>query len=82
MGRWGIRGLETRVGRECSISRGGPDCTVEVYVSEESEEGVTVLQQGATPRVRAAKSSHSWSSEERESCELNLEKVQFGEGKL
>ena len=22
MGRWGIRGLETRVGRECSISRG------------------------------------------------------------
>ena len=23
MGRWGIRGLETRVGRECSISKGG-----------------------------------------------------------
>ena len=23
MGRSGIRGLETRVGRECSISRGG-----------------------------------------------------------
>ena len=23
MGRWGIRGLETRVGQECSISRGG-----------------------------------------------------------
>ena len=47
MGRWGIGGLETGVTRECSISRGGPDCTVEVYVSEESEEGgVTVLQQG------------------------------------
>ena len=48
MGRWGIGGLETRVTRECSISRGGggPDCTVEVYVSEESEEGVTVLRQG------------------------------------
>ena len=46
MGRWGIRGLESRVGRKCSISRGGPDCTVEVYVSEESEEGgVTVLRQ-------------------------------------
>ena len=45
MGRRGIRGLETRVGRECSISRGGPDCTVEVYVSEESEEGVIVLRQ-------------------------------------
>ena len=29
MGKWGIRGLETRVGRECSISRGGPDSTVE-----------------------------------------------------
>ena len=47
MGRWGIRSLETRVGRECSISRGGPDSTVEVYASEESEEGrVTVLRQG------------------------------------
>ena len=23
LGRWGIRGLETRVGRECSIRRGG-----------------------------------------------------------
>ena len=46
MGRWGIRGLEARVGQECSISRGGPDSTVEVFVSEESEEeGVTVLRQ-------------------------------------
>ena len=45
MGGWGIRGLE-RVGRKCSVSRGGPDCTVEVYMSEESEEGVTVLWQG------------------------------------
>ena len=46
MGRWGIRGLETRVGRERSICRGGPDCTVEAYMSEDSEEGVTVLPQG------------------------------------
>ena len=46
MGRWGIRSLKTRVGRECSISKGGPDSTVEVYMSEESEEGgVTVLRQ-------------------------------------
>ena len=46
MGRWGIRSLETKVGRECSISRGGPNSTVEVYVSEEFEErGVTVLRQ-------------------------------------
>ena len=59
MGRWGIGGLQTRLTRECGISRGGPDCTVEVYMSEESEEGVTVLRQGgAAPRVRAA-----WSSE-------------------
>ena len=58
MGRWGIRGLKTRVGRECSISRGGLDCTVEVYMSENSEEGVTVLWQGgAAPKVRAAKCS-------------------------
>ena len=27
------------MGQECSISRGGPDSTVEVYVSEEFEEG-------------------------------------------
>ena len=47
MGRWGIRSLETRVGQECSISRGGPDFTVEVNVPEESKEGgVTVLRQG------------------------------------
>ena len=44
MDGWSIRGLETRVGRECSISRGGSDCTVEVYMSEEFEEGVTVLR--------------------------------------
>ena len=46
MGRWRIRGLETMVGRECSISRGGADCAVEACMSEESEERVTVLQQG------------------------------------
>ena len=50
MGRWGIRGLETRVGRECSISRGGLNCTVEVYMSEESEEGVTVIPQGGSSK--------------------------------
>ena len=41
MGRRGIRGLKTRVGRECSISRGGLDCTVQIYMLEESKEGVT-----------------------------------------
>ena len=37
MGQRGITGLETRVTREYSVSKGGPDSTVEVYVSEESE---------------------------------------------
>ena len=32
MGQWGVRGLEMRVGQECSNSRGWLDCTVEVYV--------------------------------------------------
>ena len=60
MSRGGIRDLKTGVRRECRISRGEAGCTVEVYMSEESEEGVTVLrvgtQQGAAPRVRAVKS--------------------------
>ena len=43
MGRWGIRGLKTRVEQKRSISRGSSDCTVKVYVSEE---GITVLQVG------------------------------------
>ena len=33
-------------GGESSVSRGGLDYTVEVYMSEESEESVTVLRQG------------------------------------
>ena len=45
MGRRRIRGLKTRVGRECSISRGEPDCTVEVYRSEDE------CGRGAAPRV-------------------------------
>ena len=49
---------DKRFGRESSVSRGGLDCTVEVYMSEKSEEGVRVIQLGgAAPRVRAAKSS-------------------------
>ena len=45
MGRWGIRSLKMRVWRKCSSSRGEPDCTVEVYMPKDSEEGVTVLRQ-------------------------------------
>ena len=54
MGKKGIISLKTIVGREWSISRCGSDCAVEVYMSEE---GVTVLRQGAAPRMGAAKSS-------------------------
>ena len=50
MGRWGIRGFKTRVGQECTTSKGGLDCTVEAYMSEESEEAITVLQQGEAPK--------------------------------
>ena len=46
MGRRGVRDLKTRMGRECSISRRGPDCIVKIYMSEESEEGITVLRVG------------------------------------
>ena len=49
------------MGRTCSITEGGLECTVEVYKPEESVEEVTVLQvgthQGADPGVRVAKSS-------------------------
>ena len=59
MGRWGIRGLESRVGQECSVSRGGPDCTVEVYMCRKSpRRGESqCYSRGAAPGVRAAKSS-------------------------
>ena len=43
-----------RVGQECSISRGEAGCTVEIYMSEKSEEEVTVLRvrtwRGAAPK--------------------------------
>ena len=39
-----------RMGRECSISRGEARFTVEVYMLEESEEGVTVLWQGGSSK--------------------------------
>ena len=49
MGRWGTRGLQTRVGRECSISRGA-DYTVEAYMSEKPEDEVTVFRQGGSSK--------------------------------
>ena len=32
MGKWGIRGLKTRMGRECSISRGIRLCSGSIRV--------------------------------------------------
>ena len=45
MGKKGIRGLKTKMGRESCISTGGavgPSSTMEVYKLEETEEGVLV----------------------------------------
>ena len=51
MGLQGIRGLETRVGRECSISRGGARLySGGIHVGRGSEEGVTVLRQGGSSK--------------------------------
>ena len=55
MGGWGIRGLETRVGQECSISRGGARLYSEgIHVGGVRRGSHSVT---AAPRVRAAKSS-------------------------
>ena len=59
MGRWEIRGLESRVGRECSISRGGARLhSGGIHVGGVREGGShSVMAEGAASRVRAAKSS-------------------------
>ena len=60
MGRWGIRSLETRVGQECSISRGGAGFHSGGIraggVRGGGSHSVTAGG-GAAPRVRAAKGS-------------------------
>ena len=58
MGRWGIRGLETRVGRESSASRGGARLhNGGIHVGGVQEGSHNDSTWGAAPRVRAAKSS-------------------------
>ena len=58
MGRWGIRSLETRVMRECSISRGGNRLySGGIHVGGVRGGSHSVMAGGATPRVRAAKTS-------------------------
>ena len=44
--KWAGKRFEDEGGVGMQHYQGGPDCTVEVYMSEESEEGVTVLRQG------------------------------------
>ena len=52
--RFGHEGWAERA----ALAKAGLDCTVEVYMSEGSEKGVTVIRDGgAAPRMRAAKSS-------------------------
>ena len=58
MGRWGIRGLETRVGRESSISRGRARLhSGGIHVGGVQGGSHSDLAGGAAARVRAAKSS-------------------------
>ena len=49
MGRSGIRGLETRVGRECSISRGGARFhSGGIYIGEVWGESHSVMAGGSS----------------------------------
>ena len=58
MGRWGIRGLATRMGRECINSRGGVKLyNGGIHVGEIRRGNHNVTAGGTAPRVRAAKSS-------------------------
>ena len=59
MSRWWIKGLKTRVGRECSISRGGARFrSGGIRVGGVRGGGShSVTAEGAVPGVRAAKSS-------------------------
>ena len=49
-GQMGNKRFEDEGGAGCSICRRELDCTVEVYLSKESEEGVTVLRVGTQGR--------------------------------
>ena len=53
-------------GESAALAEAGLDCTVEVYMSEESEEGVTVLWKGDQLQERELPRALNL---ERESCE-------------
>ena len=66
MGRWRIRSLETRVGRESSVSTGGAGLySGGIHVGAVGRGSHSVTAGGTAPRVRAAKSSEFGE----ESCE-------------
>ena len=65
MGGRGIRALKANVGQECCISIGvadGPNCTVEVYKLEESEEEDTVLVGIGFPEETGRRTAYSFES--------------------
>ena len=57
MSGWGIKGLETRVGRECSISR-GVQIVQRRYTCQRKprRRESQCYSRGAAPKMRAAKS--------------------------
>ena len=57
MGRRRIRDLETKVGQECSISRGGQIVQWRYMCPRSPGRESQCYGRGAAPRVRAAKSS-------------------------
>ena len=58
MSRWGIRSLETRVGRGSSVSRGGARLhSGGIHVGGVRRGSYSDSAGGAAPRVRDAKSS-------------------------
>ena len=57
MSRWGIRDLEMKMGRECSISKGGQIPHRRYTCRRSPRRESQCYRRGAAPSVRAAKSS-------------------------
>ena len=55
MGRWGIRGLEMRVGQECCISRRGQIVQWRYTCQRSPKRESHCYGRGAAPRLRAFK---------------------------
>ena len=57
MGRWGIRGMETRVGESAALAEGARLYSGGRHVGRVRGGSHSVTAKGADPRVRATKSS-------------------------